>query len=197
MKKLLFTVFAIVALSLAAKAQFSKGTIMAGGSVGYSSTTNKETVGNVTTTLGTTSSLTFLPQVGYFFIDNLAAGAGITLQSVKFSVSGSNQSNSTTEFLFSPFARYYLPQKIYGQFGFDVGSGTEKKTNNNNATTETTSSISGWSLLAGYAIMLNDHVAVEPQVGYRSLVQDYGSNNGKLTDAGLFLRIGLQVYLRK
>ena len=40
MKKSLFTVVAIVALSLAAKAQFSKGTIMAGGSVGYSSTTN-------------------------------------------------------------------------------------------------------------------------------------------------------------
>ena len=197
MKKSLFTLVLVMVLSLAVKAQFNKGTIMAGGSVGYSSVTNKETQTNVTTTVGTTNTLTFLPQVGYFFIDNLAGGAGITLKSQKFNNSGSSASNSTTLFLFSPFVRYYFPPKVYAQFSFDVGSGKDKQTDNKGITTETKSGVSGWSLLAGYAYMLNDHVAIEPQVGYSSLVQNYSSNNFKTSDAGIFLRIGLQVYLRK
>ena len=187
----------MMALSVAVRAQFTKGTIMAGGSVGFSAMKNKETQSNVTTTIGTTTTFTFLPQVGYFFIDNLAVGAEVALQSEKFKNSDSNAANSTTTFLFSPFVRYYFPPKVYAQFSFGVGPGTNRNTNDNGVTTESSFVNSGWSILAGYAYMLNNHVAIEPQLGYSSRVQNYSVNNFKTSDSGIFLRIGLQVYLHK
>jgi outer membrane protein len=178
------------------QAQFSKGTITFAGSAGYSSLTTKDTNSNVTVTQGTTDAVTFVPQVGYFFIDNFAGGAGITLKSSRFNDSNSPAYNSTTTFLFSPFVRYYFPPKIYGQLSVDFGSVTDKSVNGQGATNKTSYSASGWSLLAGYPILLGKVVAIEPQLGYSSLTQSANASNYS-TDAGLFLRVGIQVYLSK
>lgn len=186
----------LVGFTLTARAQFSKGTITFGGSAGYSSLTTKDTQANVTVTRGTTNTFTFVPQVGYFFIDNLAGGAGITLKSSRFNYANSPEYNSTTTFLFSPFIRYYFPPKIYGQLSVDFGSVSYKNVNNQGVATETSDSASGWSLLAGYPIMLKNVVAIEPQIGYSSLTQSANAANYS-TDSGFFLRVGLQVYLSK
>src|SRR5258706_3724890 len=105
----------LISCALQLRAQFGKGTITFGGSAGYSSLTSKDTQANVTVTQGTTNTFTFVPQAGYFFIDNLAAGAGITLKSSRFNDANSLSYASRTTFLFSPFVRYYFPPKIYGQ----------------------------------------------------------------------------------
>lgn len=178
------------------QAQFNKGTITFAGSAGYSSLTTKDTNSNVTVTQGTTDAITFVPQVGYFFIDNFAGGAGITLKSSRFNDSNSPAYNSTTTFLFSPFVRYYFPPKIYGQLSVDFGSVTDKSVNGQGTTNKTSYSASGWSLLAGYPILLGKVVAIEPQLGYSSLTQSANASNYS-TDAGLFLRVGIQVYLSK
>jgi len=41
------------------------------------------------------------------------------------------------------------------------------------------------------------HVAVEPQIGYGSASQKAKVSGNKNIDSGLFIRIGLQIYLRK
>ncbi len=177
-------------------AQFSKGTITFAGSVGFSSLTNKDTQTNVTVTQGKTTTFTFVPQVGYFFIDNLAGGAGITLKSLAFTDASSSRASSTTTFLFSPFVRYYFPPKIYAQLSLDLGSVKDKNTDNKGVTTERSNSASGWSLLAGYPILFGKVVAIEPQIGFSSLTQRLDAAN-YTNDAGLFLRVGIQVYLSK
>lgn len=196
MKKYLLIISLSTLTGSGVYAQFSKGTITFAGSVGYSSLTIKDTQASVTVTQGTTNTFTFVPQVGYFFIDNLAGGAGITLKSSAFTDASSSRASSTTTFLFSPFVRYYFPPKIYAQLSFDLGSVKDKNTDNKGITTETSNRASGWSLLAGYPILFGKVVAIEPQIGYSSLTQS--SNAANYTNAaGLFLRVGIQVYLSK
>ncbi len=192
-----FFIACLIIGSLTVQAQFTKGTITFGGSAGYSSVTRKITNANVTVTDGTTNTFTFVPQVGYFFIDNLAGGAGITLKSSRFNDASSPAYNSSTTFLFSPFVRYYFPPKIYGQLSVDFGSVNDKRVDNRGAISQSDSySASGWSLLAGYPILLGEVVAIEPQIGYSSLTQSLNAGN-YTNDAGLFLRVGVQVYLSK
>jgi len=94
----------------------------------------------------------------------------------------------------APFARYYY-EKFYGQASFQVGHGTTKILNDG-STSNSSYSISGWSLAAGYAWLLNESVAVEPQLGYASLGEKYSGTN-KDYSSGLFFRLGFQIYLFK
>ena len=194
MKKILILLIG-VAMSSVAHAQFTKGTIMAGGSLGASFTTNKTEVGNTTTTTGTTNTVNFFPQVGYFVIDNLAVGAGIDLYSTTTKAKGSNNKNTTSTSSFAPFARYYY-QKFYGQLAFNVGSGNFKNTNGN-VTTDNKFTRTGLNLAVGYAYLLNEHVAVEPQIGYATSSDKFKTSGNKDINSGLFINIGLQIYLRK
>lgn len=198
MKKIL-TILIGVAMSTAAYAQFTKGTIMVGGGIGASFEKDKTKNGSTTTTNGTVNFISFTPQAGYFVIDNLAVGAGIDCSSTtsKADVGGYKSTSSSTSF--APFARYYY-QKLYGQLAFDVGSG-KTKTTSGSTTTENKYTTSGWNLALGYAILLNEHVAVEPQVGYGSTSQKYKADTfnpeSKDTQSGLFIRIAFQIYLSK
>ncbi len=95
----------------------------------------------------------------------------------------------------SPFARYYFG-KIYVQGAYQFGTQKSEYTFGNSTQT-TKEGISGWSLAGGYAIMLNESVALEPQIGYQSIgYKDKDSDNKDIT-SGLFIRLGIFVYLSK
>jgi outer membrane protein len=194
MKKIL-TLLIGVAMSTAGYAQFSKGTIMAGGSLSASFKTNKMEAGNTTTTTGNTNSINVFPQVGYFVMDNLAVGAGIDLSSSTTKSKGSNNKTTTSSTSLAPFARYYY-HKLYGQFAFDIGTGNVKNTTGN-TTTDNKFTTAGWNLAVGYAYLLNEHVAVEPQIGYSSFSQKDKITGNRNINSGLFINIGLQIYLGK
>jgi hypothetical protein len=167
--------------------QIGKGTKMIGGSVGIEFETDKTKTNSVTRVDSRSSSLVIAPQVGYFL------GLGLRTSATKY-LDDDTKTTSTSVTL-EPFIRYYLPQKIYFEAKFDVGAGNNKyKTDD---TTDTDKySIAGWSLLAGYAYFLNDNVALEPQIGYESLAFKNKGTSTRYVDGGLFLRLGLQVYLR-
>lgn len=196
MKKIFLTSIIIAGSCLLSRAQFTKGNILAGGSVGISFTTNKSISGSTTTTNYSTNSFSISPQVGYFFLDNFAAGAGILLSSSTTKADGSPSGNSFSSFSFSPFGRYYFG-KFFGQAGIGFGSYTQESTNNNNITTTFKGSTFNWSLGGGYVILLNQHVGLEPQILYRSDSQTPDGSSITNRNAGLFLQLGLQVYLSK
>jgi hypothetical protein len=196
MKKITLSIISVFVFAVCSFGQFSKGSILAGGSVGASFNTNKTTAGSITTTNYSQNVITFLPQGGYFFIDNLAGGAGIKLTSNYVKDDGSPASFSGTDLSFEPFLRYYY-QKFYGQASVGFGSKKEVNTNKNSVPTTTKYSTSNWSFLAGYAIMLNDHVALEPQLGYQSTSSSPDGTTVTDKDSGLFLRLGIQVYIHK
>lgn len=194
MKKITILVLAMCG-SLGAFAQFNQGRMLVGGSVEFQTTTSKYKNDATTVTTGRSTSFSLAPQFGYFIIDNLAIGAALDLSLSKWKPEDDNGESTGTSIALQPIVRYYLPQGIFFQGRFGFGSAkTKYDTFNNNVTEEKYSTLS-WALSAGYAFFLNDFVAVEPQLGYGSERLKEKDANIKHFDNGLFLRVGLQVYL--
>lgn len=188
MKKALFTFFAAF-IVFAAAAQMNQGTMIIGGSVGFESNKEKVESGGVSVDQGTITSLEFAPQFGYFVIDNLAVGATLNFSNSKFKPDGGGGDQTSSSFVFNPFARYYFGnifgegQVGFGSMKFDDGDGESKD------------KIFGWQIGAGYAAFLNESVAIEPQIGYRSVSFDDNDFDFKSTSSGLIFRVAIQVYL--
>ncbi len=193
MKKIIGTLLILFICSMIGYSQFTKGKILAGGSFNLSFNSNKYKSGSITSNTGNTNSFNLYPQVGYFFIDNLAAGAGLNI--LTGATKYTNAKSTYSSISIAPFVRYYY-NKFYGQFSFSSGS---LKTTNDipPAPSNTKSNTTGWSLAGGYAYLLNEHVAIEPQIGYGQSYQTGGGNSGKTTSGGLFIKAGFQIYLGK
>lgn len=187
----------LLAASAGVFAQFNQGTKMVGGTVSFSSRTEKEKFDNTTRKTQTITNFSIAPQFGYFVIDRLAVGAAFELgvANNKSKSSPSNISNTTLQL--SPFVRYYLPVNVFfeGQFGL----GTTKTSGKNGAgnTVEGRENVQSWSLAAGYAIMINESVAIEPMLGYGSVryADPDADNDYRVLYPGLFLQVGFQIYL--
>lgn len=171
--------------------------MMVGGSVGLE-TSNVKLRGNGVTRDQYKSTYFYLePQVGFFVIDNLAIGGGlgVGVGGTKYSDQQGGGKSTGTQITVEPFARYYLPQNIFFQGKFLVGTMTSKW-KDDGETDKTSYSMTGFSVSAGYAIMLNDNVAIEPQLGYGLTSEKNKDTDVKELDGGLFLRAGFQIYLR-
>lgn len=190
MRKIFFSILLLTCICTVGFAQFTKGKILAGGSL----STNFNSYNNAGISYKQTS-VDFFPQVGYFIMNNMAVGAGLSLGYSKYkapsgSLTGTLSSSSIS---FSPFARYYL-DNFFGQATFELGSNNTIITSTANSTLHQKNS--GWSLSAGYAYLLNEHVAIEPQIGYGTRYVKNDSGN-KTTNGNLFLKVGIQVYIGK
>lgn len=197
MKKVFFVASFMIAAVTAGLAQFNQGNFLVGGSssLGIGFDTEKSKSNGSTSTDGKTTSFSLMPSAGYFFMDNLAVGAGIGLSTSTYKPDGSDSKFNESSITLSPFARYYF-DKIYVQGAFQFG--TQKSKFTSGGSTETSKEgISGWSLAGGYAIMLNESVALEPQVGYQSIGYKDKDSDTKDITSGLFLRLGIFVYLSK
>jgi outer membrane protein len=193
MKKITILLITICT-TFGAYAQYSKGRMLVGGSLGFSAVTDKTKANGTTTTLGKSTDFSFAPQFGYFVIDNLAVGAGLDIGVGKWNdeFDGDDDWNySSVEFI--PFVRYYLPQNIF--FQGMIGVGSQKNEYGSGETYK--DAIFSWSLAAGYAYFLTDNVAVEPLIGYGSTSWSDKDSDVKDIDMGLFLRVGFQIYLDK
>lgn len=155
MKKLILSLAIVTIATLTATAQTGKGTWLIGGDAGFTSSKYSGASGSATTVY-------INPDAGYFFADDLAAGAGVNFSSYSPGGGGS----SSTNFTFAPFVRYYfLPlgdnAKLFanGMFGFGSTS------NGNGGSVSSTE----WGLSAGPAFFLNEHTALEATLFYNSL----------------------------
>lgn len=151
--------FTLLVFSLQANAQLEKNTIMAGGSLTFNNHTPKG---------GGSSSTTFSinPNFGYFVAENFVIGTGLN-----FNAYGSGNS-----FVYvSPYLRYYV-KKFYLQTKFDYGRFNSQ--NNSNL-----------SFDLGYALFLNDNVALEPAFYFAQNLNGQGSNLG--------FKMGFQIYFNR
>jgi len=192
MKKI--TILTIILFtSLVAFAQFEKGRALIGGSLAFSTETQKSKGNGSTVTLGKETSFSFDPQAGYFIIDNLAVGAGLGITMTKWKDEFDNdEDESYTSFEFQPVVRYYLPVGVF--FQGQVGVGTAKWKYEDGSPDEKYGT-SSFSLAVGYAHFLNEHVAVEPVVAYRSRGQKDKDTDYKYVYGGFFFGLGIQVYI--
>jgi outer membrane protein len=198
MKKIFVIAIMMTTAVTAGLAQFTnKGTFLLGGStnLNFGADTEKSKSGGSTSTDGKTTSFSLEPSAGYFFMDNLAVGAGLGLSTSTYKPDGGGLKYNSSTVSLSPFARYYF-DKFYAQGAFQFGS--QKSELTSGSTTETSKdAISGWSLAGGYVILLNESVSLEPQVGYRSIGYKDKDSDDKDISSGLFVRLGVFIYLSK
>ena len=183
-------------ITLGAYAQFEKGNKLVGGALGADFTTNKTKYDGSTFTNGQYVSFSLDPQIAYFVIDNLAVGGALGFSTDTYKEDDSDYKSVDNEITIQPVVRYYLSQGIFFQGNFIVGSAKSKVTEDG-TTDETKYNVSGWSLSAGYAFFLNDHVAIEPRLGYSGKGYKNKENDVKSVDNGLYIRVGFQIYLTK
>ena len=105
--------------------------MMLGGTVEFSSRSHQSG------SLSDASGFTFAPSFGYFIVDNLAAGAVITLESSRLGTGAAKTVNSS--FGFGPFVRYYKftsnekfaffgnAERIVNMLHFDVHNGLARR----------------------------------------------------------------------
>jgi Outer membrane protein beta-barrel domain len=167
--------FFLLLSGLGAAAQTEQGNYLVGG------TAQLNTVKNQTT-------IELSPSAGYFFTDDFAAGANITLSYSKYG-EGSGVFKSTS-FGVGPFIRYYAGSTGVRPFLQGDGNFTSIKTKANGSSSTSTGIT--YFVGPGAAFFLNRNVALEALAGYSHAA--YKNQNGR---GGFAFRIGFQVYLSK
>ena len=152
MKKIITSLMAL-SLIFSASAQTSSGNILLDGSANFmfSSTTDDDTKMK-------TTDIGLGLMGGYFVIDGLALGLGVSVDNSSMKPDGGDAVKSSSTML-TPFARYYVGDiGVWGQVSYGFGSmkydGDDLGNN------------SSLGLAVGYAIFLNDNVSLNPNLGY-------------------------------
>lgn len=197
MKKFLLVVFALFGFLVTTNGQTEKGSIMAGGNISLNIQNEKIKTGSTTFDVGNSTSFTFNPTGGYFFIDGLAAGLDINLQTSKFKSDDDSYESKSTTISIGPFVKYYHSSNFFGMGSIGFGSSKSEVTNNGNSG-EAELGVSRWRLGAGYALFLNDHVSLEPMLSYGALTfKDKDADpESKDISSGLQFSIGFQIFLK-
>jgi outer membrane protein len=195
-KRKIFTLTALLLfLCSGVVAQIEKGKILASGSLGLTFRNYKSVYDGNSSDETKNTNFSLTPRAGYFITDAIAVGAGLNFStsSTKFD---DDDKNASTEFSFTPFVRYYLPQGLFGQFEIGLGSSKDKWTYANDDVEEYKYKTFIWSLGAGYPYFLNDNVAIEPMVSYYATTYtDRDDTNYKDKYGYLMVQIGFSIYL--
>jgi hypothetical protein len=208
MKKLMLIMLAGFELfSLKTNAQFAKGTIMLGttiGSTGYSSANSDYgyDVGTLKNTGTNTFTFSVGPQAGVFLSPHLVLGAtpafnistshvNSTTTNTNNTTTGTSTSTTTTTVSIGPFLRYYFAglsgnNWLYGQVNGAVGTGSGTSSGNSYTTTSTgntngkVTNIFTWNSGAsiGLTHFFYKRIGMDMAVGYSySHIHNYDTNN--------------------
>ena len=183
MKKYVLT--ALVAISsLAVSAQTDKGQWLVGGNGSFDHSKQDEVK---------TSIITFSPNAGYFFINNLAGGLRVSLNRVsnKTEIFDNEIKSTSTATSIAPFVRYYfLPispkAKLFGDASYGFGQQKNKLEDESEKQKFGTFTIS-----AGPAFFLTPNTALELSVNYKNVkYKDADESTGSIG-----LAVGFQIHL--
>ena len=182
MRKIKLAIIFGVFLSVSAKSQITKNNWLLGGNISYASTNyNSENYG----VPHTSYNLQVRPNIGYFFIDKIAAGIKVGIGKT-----GNKGGPYYTDFNIGPFCRYYIlnPEKnanIIAEggylYGFVTGTASEKASKNT------------FMISAGPVIYFNTVVGLEFLISYSS----YRFNGIKGSNNTVMVGLGLQVHLER
>jgi hypothetical protein len=207
-----FAAILLTLVTLHSNAQFKKGTLMLGttiGSTGYSSATSDYDYDAGEQRSAGTKTFTFSvgPQIGVFLTPRFVLGATPAfsistshatnnINNTNNSSSASNTNTTTTTISLGPFMRYYFTNLasnnwFYGQVNGAVGSGSGTTTGNTASTTSLSSTngkvsdILTWNAGAsiGMTHFFYRRIGMDVAVGYNySHVHNYDLNNTNSTN---------------
>jgi Outer membrane protein beta-barrel domain len=210
MKKTTFLLaIACASISSQVKAQFTKGTIMVGPTIGttaYSSANSNYQYDNEETRSTGTKTYSFSvgPQIGVFIARNVVAGASLALSfsntqanttlNSTAPISGSKTTTNSLTVSVGPYIRYYFANHFsnnlfYGQIDGSIGSGSGNSSGSAFSTTTTSTSIGkvnsifNWNAGAslGMSHFFNKHIAMDVALGYRYTIAKSDNLNNTQT----------------
>lgn len=133
-----------------------------------------------------------MPWAGYLVVDNFVAGALLSVSTSKSE--NASFTNTTTDIMFGPVARYYMDNGLFAHGQFAFGSG-KNKTESTGFSSESKFSTSELKIGVGYAARITDTVLFEPIVGFLSEGVKDKSSNVKNTENGFFFMGGFTIFL--
>ena len=190
-----FIFFVLLGLSVPVTAQTEKGSFLlsGSGSLDFASMKVKVESGDYSEESGKISTFEFTPAAGYFVLNNLAVGVQYSMSSTSEKDDGDKYTESTT--MLFPFALLYFGKgnvKPFVQAGYGPGWAKLKYDNE-----KETQKLSGYELVGGLAIFLNQYVSLDLSLGYASAKAIFKSNYNtdiKSTTSGMGGNIGFSVF---
>lgn len=196
MKKIRLTLVLLLFVS-SLYSQYNKGRLIIGGDLSFSKISQSPKLPGFNLSKTDLTKYTISPKCGYFVMNNLSIGLGLEFTNEVFQNKSLDYSIDSRKTILNFFARYYVPENIFFEASYGVGSGYSKHSADLN---RTISDVSQWSASIGYAFFLNDFLAIEPQFGYQQakLSNSYSSNQIESADVSILVfKLGLQAYLGK
>ncbi len=198
--KSLFTILALLFISLFSKAQLSEGNWLLGGSGSFYSYNQTYTSASNNTTAKYTN-IDLSASIGYFVIDKLVVGIIPSYSYYKGEVASQGVVSGTvarpSKFYIGPFARYYflnankqfnILADIRYQFGINKIPFPPKEQG----------TLSNFSFMAGPEIFFNSSVGMEILLGYKITKETIDSQTGYQDKRnGFQVSIGFQIHLEK
>ena len=195
MNNKLFLVGAALSICLTATAQIEKGRILASGSLGFNFSNYRDIEDGVTESDSKSTSFWLTPRAGIFITDAIMVGTAIGFSAGMTKYDDGDKYNYSSV-SFTPFVRYYLPQKFFGQLEVGPGIETDKWDFDSGTDDEDKYSLLIWSIGAGYAHFLNDNVSIEPMISFTSTnYTDRDNTNQKDKYGDLGFQVGFSIYL--
>src|ERR1041385_966599 len=169
--RILILLSLFLTLTNKAMSQISKGQFLVGGNISFESA--KIDGDGVYVTSYKTTTLFVSPNIGYFIIPKLAGGLRLNVSVYKQNTAVYSQTNISL----SPFLRYYLlAQKQKFKVLVDASYiNVKSKTRIQGNPTAIVETATGYNILAGPSIFLNEHIALEFLLGYKQTqLKDHG-----------------------
>jgi hypothetical protein len=195
-KQFLLSIVIVLTPLFYIQAQFiSRGSLTGGGSFGFEMSTDKTESGGSTTKYKAVS-FSFAPAVQYYVIDNLGIGGVVSLNTGTNKHADADYKSTYTSVLIGPSIRYYVSNGFFLSGSYALGF-SKSKTRSSFINSEGTSNNSQANFGAGYSVRINDHILLDPMVGYEHFgIKDkddtYASSQG-----GLYLRVGFTMILNR
>ncbi len=144
------------------------------------------------------NSFSFSPKAGFFVANGFALGFGADITSSTYKDADDDSESTTSQFTVGPIIRFYTHAGLFFDADLSFGKATQKYSATGSSDEEK-ATITKWQLGAGYAIFLNDFVAIEPGVSYRSASSksEDVSVETNSTIGEFVLSVGLNIYLHK
>jgi outer membrane protein len=112
------------------------------------------------------TSITVSPKAGFLVANGLMFGVAVDLNSQTVNHESSDSKTTLMEYTVGPVVRFYAPGGFFVHSDVAFGKNIEKSSNGS-LTERDKANVFKWQLGVGYALFLNNHVAIEPNFSYR------------------------------
>jgi hypothetical protein len=211
MKKMMFS-FVVLTISVCGplgyaqskyRSALQKGSVLTALELATSFGTNKESYrisGNTDSFKSDYSSFTLGSTTGLFLANGFMLGIvmDVTATTTKFDQPGYSSKYTSSQYTFGPVARVFMPGGFFfhGDVGF--GKNTIKSSSDYGGNTDS-NRVTVITVGMGYAIFLNDFIALEPTLMYK-ISKSKDSEDGAVIETRLgefVMGAGLSIYLHK